>query len=1258
MFDSDAERERRSGAHRVVPSGPGGRPEISDYLLAMRHELKAPLNAVIGMSGLLLDADLGDRHRQYAKSIHLAGESLATILNDLLDLSRIVADRLTIEPIAFDLKSMVEETAKAMAMRADERGLALRVDWRPELPRHVMGDPGRTRQVLGNLVGHAMNSTSQGEVVIEVAPDGESLEGKARIRFAVEDTGIGLPQERLARVFNEYVPVDASPYRSFGVSGLGLRVSAELIQLMGGDLGAESEIGKGSRFWFRLPMPAVDAEPQPAALEQSGSGRALVIESDQTSRRRFAEQLEAAGWTVEFGDDLASVETLLRAAATDGDPFQACVLSDYAVRPSHAELAMHLKADDQLASVALVMVTAVGSPGEGKRLWHAGFAAYLRKPVPQDEVHDTLVALSSLNPDGRGQGLITRHSLAEAKNAQSAAQFDLIDEVLASLTRSEPAQVLLIGASQGDRAEVEAAVGACELELDPRATLEEALERISRRRYALILVDADRESLDLSDTGRRLTSALESAVHGPELVALSIDPTRREELLSAGFARVLPKPIRRDDLDRILADAVEATTVVEPTDQSTSAAVAEPFEASVDAPTSGEPTESDWTTTTIGLEEEETAEASEEQDAAATLRLGLPEATVDDEVGVAGLVELDRPETDADDEIEAAGPIELDEPETDARDESRAAGPIELDEPETDARDESRAAGPIELDEPETDASDESRAAGGPFTPDESETDADDEIRAAGPIALDESEKDAGDETAAAELIDRDEPPVSETIEDAPVAAERELDSMESAEPPTLELEAPAVASELESAEVEAPEGIVAADFSGPDTERLDGFVANELGEQRSGSAVVEPIELAEHAMASIDEAGSDAAVDPVDVVSMSEMVAVPDDSSESPEEANDPVELEAAEEPEPTADPELPLAVSLDPDARWPRATGPDEASAPTAAEAGPSEWLEIERASEQRVESTDAVADRAAEDDTDDEAGSGGPIALLGVRQNEATLGTRAAVVMPEERTDRKVEVRGAGQAVSETPDVAREHLPVIGSTIIEQLSSGTAGFAQHLVATFLREAPQRIAELEQGLSVADPKLIGDAARNLKAMGGILGAARLGAISDELAAAAGEGDLAQAAQLAGDVETAFLEVRMAAEGAAPPEAKAPLEIPAINEAFLRQLSPEREEGTRGLALKLVANFRAEAPNRLGDLTEAIEREDAAAVQRLAPTLKGMSSLIGADALAKVCALVEADARLRRIGAARRYVDQLELELSRVLAALEHPTA
>ncbi len=431
---TDLERERVSR-----PDGPSSQPaadrraNVGEYLLAMSHEIRAPLNAVIGMSGMLLDCDLAERSRQYAKSVHSAGESLAAILNDLLDLSRVTAGRLAVDPIAFDLRSTIEETASALTPRANDRGLGLRVDWRPELPRHVIGDPGRTRQVLGNLIGHAVNATSHGEVVVRVLPDGERG-GVPTIRFVVEDTGIGIMPERLARIFDEYVPVDASPYRSFGVTGLGLRLSADLVRRMGGEIGAESVPGKGSRFWFVLPMASAEPRAVPASRDgTTRGGRALVVEADLAARGRYIEQIESARWEFEFVDDLARVPETLREAASARDPFEACFISDYAVRPLHMELAVKIKAEAAIAETALVMVTAVGSPGEGKKLWHAGFAAYLRKPVPHEEMRDTLAALANLGPDGRGSSLITRHSLAEARNAQAFAP-DGIDEMLASLT--------------------------------------------------------------------------------------------------------------------------------------------------------------------------------------------------------------------------------------------------------------------------------------------------------------------------------------------------------------------------------------------------------------------------------------------------------------------------------------------------------------------------------------------------------------------------------------------------------------------------------------------------------------------------------------------------------------------------------------------------------------------------------------------------------------------------------------------------------
>lgn len=429
---TDTDREFAADSNGAGERHPAlGRPNVGEYLLAMSHEIRAPLNAVIGMSGMLLEGDLGEKNRQYAKSVHSAGESLAAILNDLLDLSRVTAGRLMVEPIPFDLKSTIEETASVLTPRAADRGLMLRVDWRPELPRQVVGDPGRTRQVLGNLVGHAVNATSQGEVVIRVMPDGER-HGVPAIRFVVEDTGIGIVPERLANIFDEYVPVDASPYRSFGVTGLGLRLSADLVRRMGGEIGAESEAGRGSRFWFVLPMPSAEQAPTPAMTSPPRAGRALVVEADAAARGRYVDQIVEAGWDVEVIDHYGLAIDTLRRAAEAGDPFLACFISDYAVRPLHIELAVKLKSEVELAKTALVMVTAVGSPGEGKKLWHAGFAAYLRKPVPHEEMRDALSALQETGAEGRGPTLITRHSLAEARNAQGFASDD-IDEMLATL---------------------------------------------------------------------------------------------------------------------------------------------------------------------------------------------------------------------------------------------------------------------------------------------------------------------------------------------------------------------------------------------------------------------------------------------------------------------------------------------------------------------------------------------------------------------------------------------------------------------------------------------------------------------------------------------------------------------------------------------------------------------------------------------------------------------------------------------------------
>lgn len=1070
----------RPAPDAFAPAPSGRRPGVDDYLLAMGPELRAPLNAVIGTSGLLLDGDLSDQQRQHVRSIHAAGESLATILNDLMDLSRLLQSGLPIEPIPFDLRSMVEETAKALSPRAEERGLPLRVDWRPDLPRHVVGDPGRTRQVLGNLVGHALNATSQGEVVIRASADGEA-QGAPLIRFTVEDTGIGFPADRLDRVFDAYVPVDASPYRSFGVSGLGLRISAELVRLMGGEIGVESEVGTGSRFWFRLPLPVAEAGEElrldhPRATRQ---GRILVVEADLASRHRLSEQLAAAGWSVAFADDLGEVYGLLREAHASGAPFALCMLSDYAVRPVHAELATRIKANPALAPTALVILTAVGSPGDGKKLWHAGFAAYLRRPVPTEELHDALLALSQLGDAGRGPALITRHSLAEARNS-TPAQFEAIDEMLASLSAPDAPRALLVGATPAQQIDVTETLALAGLAVEMAAGTTEALDRLARSAPAIVILAREPDD-GRPETYARLRQGPNPSGGQRPMVVFVDRPDRRDALLASGVDEVLLEPVRRSDLDRVIRRWTDRT----------------PRPVSEEAPA---------------------APLVVPEPPAPTSDRGAPVS--DSSLNLEPELELERPETPDPSEVEVHPAPGFEPAGWDLDESPPAIEGFVPEEPGLGFAGDDADIEPIDLDAPGAE------------------------------LVLD---REPAKEAAEASDDREAGPPQPVALLAAPAEPE-----------PALELESPA--------DLEAPNDLAS------------------LAELEPPTDTEAPVDLAVPAQPA---APPSAPADPEPAASS----AAPD-------------QLSGDGRPGPELDEEWDLDIA-------------DLAIQP-----------ELAALTEPAIAAGDLPAETLASDlESDIEASAPDP------EPTNSSIEPAPAAVVQEE-------VGPADQSRAQT-------LAVVGEAILEQLASGSGIFAQQVAGSFLRDAPQRITELRSAASRGDPASMTQALQSLKAMGGLLGAARLVEVCLAMEAAMERGDFDAAAECLPDVNRGFLEARAVLERAAPPGAASPSELAPVSAAFLDQLRPERDATTRTLAKQVVATFRAEAPQRLAELKGAVRVQDAAAAQRLAQTLKGMCSLIGADPMAKLCALVEADARLRRVGRAGRYIDQLFLELDRVHEAL-----
>lgn len=392
----------------------------SEFLANMSHEIRTPMNGVLGMAELLAKTDLTPRQKTFTDVIVKSGNALLTIINDILDFSKINAGQLTLDPAPFRLSEAVEDVATLVSARVAEKNLELIVRVDPRLPAHVVGDAGRFRQIITNLLGNAVKFTEKGHVLIDVG--GEIVNDVVQLKVRVEDTGIGIPAEKLQNVFEKFAQVDGSSTRRHEGTGLGLAIAARLVDLMAGKIGVESEIGRGSVFWFAVPLPAHQAAARDEIVPVDVTGaRVLVIDDNPVNREILLEQLRS--WSF----DCAAAESGAVGLAFLDRAFQLgaavdCIILDYQMPGMNgADVARAIASDSRLSAIPIVILTSVDQVDFGKMIIDFGIAAHLTKPARSAVLLGTVISVIQKARSQVGKARFVREPIVQAPLAAPPA---------------------------------------------------------------------------------------------------------------------------------------------------------------------------------------------------------------------------------------------------------------------------------------------------------------------------------------------------------------------------------------------------------------------------------------------------------------------------------------------------------------------------------------------------------------------------------------------------------------------------------------------------------------------------------------------------------------------------------------------------------------------------------------------------------------------------------------------------------------------
>ncbi len=507
------------------------------FLANMSHDIRTPMNGIIGMTDLCLETALNEEQLEYLNMVHMSADSLLSLLNDILDFSKIEGNMLELENIDFNLRDHLEDILKTLALLAHKKGLELACRIENDVPVALVGDPGRLRQVIVNLIGNAVKFTSEGEILLGVRKMDET-DDAAKLHFSVKDTGIGIPMEKQKTIFEAFSQADESTTRKYGGTGLGLSISGKLVALMGGDIGVDSVPGEGSTFHFDATF-SIQAQPnddKSGELRDLMGLRVLLAGSNSTNQSILKETLYRWGMAPMIADAEDAL-LMLTTARESENPFSMVLLESGSVGMDGFDLAEQLKDHAELNVPTIMMLSSVGMRGDAKRCRELGVSGYLTRPVKQSELKSAVLAVLNLAEQKQTErDLVTKHSIREENTKLKIllAEDNVVNQKLA---------VKVLG-KQGYNVTV-AANGV------------EAVDLFTENRFDVILMDVQMPEMDgLEATGRIRRREEGLGTHVP-IIAMTAHAMKgdREKCLAAGMDAYVSKPIRPGQL----MEAIDAT---------------------------------------------------------------------------------------------------------------------------------------------------------------------------------------------------------------------------------------------------------------------------------------------------------------------------------------------------------------------------------------------------------------------------------------------------------------------------------------------------------------------------------------------------------------------------------------------------------------------------------------------------------------------------------------------------------------------------